>query len=406
MRRHGHDSVDLGSLAIRAGLARGIHQYFDGGPDQKVTTAGGNGVLEFGALADPLGHQVAIDLVVEVGGVRAGLIAEGEEADPVQLSFFDPCQEVVMVGLGLPRIPHDEGGPEGGGRLGGADRSDALEEALALAPAPHALQHGPRYVLEREVEVRHAGGQYGFDQRVIEGGGVEVEEPGPPHPRRHCGHQVDDGPVAAHGGAVDAGLGATGRSVEGERGEVLGHEHHLGQRSVRSAQLVDFGQDRLGRARALLAPEGGDGAEPAVAVAALGHLDIRPWGRRVRPGQVEEVEVGDGGGRGRLGAQGDRRAAGWGLRRCRGQERCTEGSHQVDLGEGLGQLIAVAFGHAARHHEACTVLAGIGQFQDGVDRFLSGGLDEGTGVDHDQIRIFGGVGGFKAVHHQGADQFV
>ena len=62
---------------------------------------------------------------------------------------------------------------------------DPLEEAVALAPAAHALQQGPGHVLEGEVEVGHAGRQYGLHQRVVEGGRIEVEEPGPPDPLGH-----------------------------------------------------------------------------------------------------------------------------------------------------------------------------------------------------------------------------
>ena len=66
-----------------------------------------------------------------------------------------------------------------------ADGGDAVEEAVAVAPAAHAAQQRARHVLEREVEVRHAGGADGVDQRVGEVGRVQVEQPDPVDPGRH-----------------------------------------------------------------------------------------------------------------------------------------------------------------------------------------------------------------------------
>jgi hypothetical protein len=62
---------------------------------------------------------------------------------------------------------------------------DAAQEAVAVAPAAHAGQQRARDVLQREVEVRHAGGEDGLDQLVGQPGGIEVEEPGALHPDRH-----------------------------------------------------------------------------------------------------------------------------------------------------------------------------------------------------------------------------
>ena len=69
-----------------------------------------------------------------------------------------------------------------------------------------------------------------------------------------------------------------------------------------------------------------------------------------------------------------------------------EAHHQVDLGQRGGELVAVALGQASRHHQARPVVTGGGEVEDGVDRLLAGGLDEGAGVDHHEIGVVGRVG--------------
>ena len=64
-----------------------------------------------------------------------------------------------------------------------------------------------------------------------------------------------------------------------------------------------------------------------------------------------------------------------------------EPGHQVHLGQGIGDLAAVALRHAAGHDQPCPRPPKIGQFEHGVDGLLPGRLDEGAGVDHDQIGL-------------------
>ena len=137
---HGDDAVDLGRLAVGAGLAGGVDQHLHGRPDEVLAAARGDGILQLRALADALGHQLGGHLAVEVGGIGAGLVAEGEEPDPVELGLLDPGQQPVVVLLGLAGVADDEGGPESGGGLGRPDRPDPVEEPVALAPAAHALE--------------------------------------------------------------------------------------------------------------------------------------------------------------------------------------------------------------------------------------------------------------------------
>ena len=62
-----------------------------------------------------------------------------------------------------------------------------------------------------------------------------------------------------------------------------------------------------------------------------------------------------------------------------------EAGDLVDLGQGGGQLVAVALGHAAGDDEAGARPALLAEGEDGVDRLLAGGLDEGARVDDDEV---------------------
>ena len=152
------DAIDLGRLVHRPALARRVDQDLAHLADQCVTPGGGDGVLHLGALAEPLERQLGRHLVVRPGGMRAVLVGEGEEAGPVELRRLEELEEEVVVALGLARVPEDERGAEGGVGLGPSDVGDAAQEALAVAPAAHAGQERARDVLEREIEVRDAGG--------------------------------------------------------------------------------------------------------------------------------------------------------------------------------------------------------------------------------------------------------
>ena len=61
--------------------------------------------------------------------------------------------------------------------------------------------------------------------------------------------------------------------------------------------------------------------------------------------------------------------------------------HGVDFGHFRAQLVAVAFGQAARHDEplAGSVLLVAGHLQNRVHGFLFGRVDERAGVDHEHV---------------------
>ena len=118
--------------------------------------------------------------------------------------------------------------------------------------------------------------------------------------------------------------------VPTERRQVLGHQHDLA-----CVQRLHLGEDRLDRPAALRTPEA--------------------------------REVGS-----RSASQRDRHA---------------EAGHPVDLRERGVQLVAVALRHAARDDQAGAVAAFVGERQHGVDRLPAGLVDEGAGVDDDQVGV-------------------
>ena len=66
------------------------------------------------------------------------LAAKGEEPAPVQVGSLHEGQQGVVVLFGLAWVADDEVGAQGGFGLDAADVSDALQEAFAVAPPPHA----------------------------------------------------------------------------------------------------------------------------------------------------------------------------------------------------------------------------------------------------------------------------
>ena len=71
-----------------------------------------------------------------------------------------------LVVLGLAGVAEDERGAKRGVGFGRANRRDALEEPLPVAPAAHRAQQRPRGVLQREVEVGHARREDRLDESL------------------------------------------------------------------------------------------------------------------------------------------------------------------------------------------------------------------------------------------------
>ncbi len=382
-----HDAVDLGRLVHGAALAGSVDKDLSGGADECVSPSRRDGILQLGAFAKTLQRELRRHLLLEPGGVGAVLARVREEAGPVELRRTEEFEQEIVIALGLAGVAEDEGGAEGGVGVGRPDVVDAAEEAVAVAPAAHAGKQRARDVLQREVEVRHARGDDGLDQLIGQPRGIEIEQPGALHAGRHGAGERGDGRRAVG----NAGAPARSGPVTAVGGEILGDEHDLaqGRRAVGGdAQRVDLGQHLLGRTGPLLAPERRDGAEATDAIATLGHLDVGPRGTGGGPRQFQEVEPvrrrRRGGGTTTRG-EGD----GYGAR-CGGSgELVPEAGDEIDLGQGVAQLLAVPLGHAAGDDQAGAGAAPVSQVQDGVDRLLAGRLNEGARVDHDEVGRLG-----------------
>ena len=181
---HVDDAVDLGRLVHRAAAGRARRRGPGGVAPMSASRLAA--VMASCSSAHSRRRSRASSggtCVVEAGGVGPVLAREGEEAGPVELRRGEELEQEIVVALGLARVAEDEGGAEGGVGLGGPDVGDAAQEAVAVAPAAHAGQQRTRDVLQREVEVRHAGGEHGLDQLVGQPGGIEVEQAGALDPR-------------------------------------------------------------------------------------------------------------------------------------------------------------------------------------------------------------------------------
>ena len=88
------------------------------------------------------------------------------------------------------------------------------------------------------------------------------------------------------------------------------------------------------------------------------------------------------------------------------RDRHAEPGDLVDLGERLGELGSVPFGHAAGDDEARTVAALPVEGEDRVDALAPRVFDERTRVDDDQVGRARVVGRLHPVGEQRADQFV
>jgi len=84
----------------------------------------------------------------------------------------------------------------------------------------------------------------------------------------------------------------------------------------------------------------------------------------------------------------------------------------VDFGDGLADVVAVALDEAAGDDELFGRAGGFeaGHFEDGVDGFLLGGVNEGAGVDDEDVGFFGmsgeaSAGAVEQAHHDlGVDE--
>ncbi len=80
------------------------------------------------------------------------------------------------------------------------------------------------------------------------------------------------------------------------------------------------------------------------------------------------------------------------------EERLAEARNEIHLGHRSCELVPIALGEAARDHEPGARSPAPRELEDGVHRLLSGGLYEGTGVDHDDVCVLRIAGGVQSGH--------
>ncbi len=378
-------------------------------------------------MGEPLRDGVGVELVLVAEGLGALLVGVAEDADGVEAGAGEEAFQLREVGLGLAGEADDEVGARTG--LGGLapDGVQQLQEAVGVTEAAHRAQHAGGGVLEGEVEVRGDLRRRGedVDKAGAHLGGLEVADPDP----------LD----AVHVGQLgQQGLQqADVPEVLAVRGVVLGDQHDLLDALLgQPAGLLEHVRGTAGDEGAA---EGGDSAEGAAAVAAGGELH-RGDGAGAEPAAQRGARPGDRGDAFRevLGRRGgcllgvpgqrdggvlplggaDRQQLAAVARGVRGVDAAVEdGLEPVgDVGvvvepedavrfrQGLGEVLAVALGHAADGDDglgAAVVLEIVG-FEQGVDGVLLGGFDEPTGVDDCDIRVGGILDEVPAVRCQAA----
>ena len=282
--------------------------------------------------------------------------------------------EFVEVGLGLAGVACDEGGADAYFGQLGAEVVEQLEGALAVDAALHGLEYAAVDVLEGYVDVVADVGVvfHGFDGVEGEGGGVGVVEAYPVGSALG-GEQVEEVAQAAAAVAVEAVVGGVLRDEDEFFGSVL-HE------------CLRFGEDVFHGSRLVFAAYEGYGAVGAAAVAAFGYFDVG--------------EVFGGGGEPLVGEVGALYAVAGVAEGEDGVDYFVpfvDSVPEVDFGDFLGELVAVAFYEASGGYECALLAVGVvppvvvfllyGLLQDGLDGFFLGVADESAGVEDDGVAV-------------------
>ena len=214
---------------------------------------------------------------------------------------------------------------------------------------------------------------------------VQHPEPVDPVDLRRFFHQGGQG-------CVLMGLGAVA-------GGVLGDEDMLPDAPGR--QVPDLRKDLFLPAAAVGAADQGNRAEGAAVGAAFADPDIggiRRRGEHAAVFAVAEVVRAGADGRGGLPFQ---RFADHG-----GQlPVLVDAEEDIDLREFLQEVLFIPLDQAAGDHQqaALSGLLELRHFEDRVDGFFLGGVDEAAGIDHEDVGFFGPGGEDKAVLLQQAE---
>src|SRR3990172_5470993 len=138
-----HDPIDLGRLPRhsplpreRGILARAVHQDGLNGPVQTLLALPDDAVL--GVLNDPrpLGHPLGRHLVGHCRRRRPVLQRVGEDAEAVEADVLDEVEQILEVGLALPRKADEHCRSEGHSRDGSAERLEDLLHPARRDAAP------------------------------------------------------------------------------------------------------------------------------------------------------------------------------------------------------------------------------------------------------------------------------
>ena len=214
------------------------------------------------------------------GGVRAVLGAVGEEAAPVELGRLDEAQQLVVVGLGLAGVADDEVAAER--RVGLARRMSAMRRRKR-SPSPHRRIRRSSGLLTCCRERSKYGTpdpQIDVDQLVGEVARVEVQQAHPVGPAR---------PTPARAARSPRRRGRRGgpcrtRRGPGRRGRSPRRRARRPRRGSRRRRRLRCGPRNDG-----MAQNPHERSQPS-AILTYAH-----GAGRLRPGQVEQVELGTGG---------------------------------------------------------------------------------------------------------------
>ena len=405
-------AVDVWGVPGAAGDAGGVHKHAQRAADGGLADFVGDAAEDHGEFVGAAFAGGVVDLVGHFGGEGAFFFGVGEDAGAFEAVVADEVAEFGVVVFRLAGEAADEGGAEAEAGDGGAH---VVDEAADVGAVGHAALLGEDVVgdvLEGDVDVFDdfvAGGE-GVDEFSAPVGGVGVEDADPEVAGDGVEFAQEAGEGFAAGGVDTAGFGgAVGPFVHAVVGGVLGDEveffHSGGDEGAGFAEDVGLG------AAAVAAADAGDGAVGAGVVAAFGDFEVGGvrGGEEVAGVAVVGEVGGDGGGVGFFGAAGEEVFGDGG-----DAADEVDADEAVDFREAGDEVAGVALGEAAGDEEFLVggdgaLLPGAAGGDDGVDGFLLGGVDEGAGVDDEEVGLLGGGAGVAggeevAKHDFGVDE--
>ena len=337
-------------------------------PTSASRDAGRDRILHFGALAQPLAHELVGDRAVHRRRRRVpSSLREREEAGPVEARVGEELEQRVVIGFRLAREADDERRAER--RVGllrrgcprsscGSGRRSPIASCAAASPGAACCSERSKY-----------GTTVGSSSIVLTSGsctsdGIEVEQPDAREAVRR--QRVEPAQQRRERTGL-ADVAAVPR-------EVLRDEHDLGDAAV--DQRAHFRLDRL-RSCASAASRGTTGSRRTrTRGRSLRRPSRTPTARSARAAAARA-------GRERRPAC----AAAAGSTTSAIAPSPAKPDHRVGLGQRGRELVAVALGHAAGDDELGAGPLRVGERERDVDRLLAGRLDERARVHDDEIGL-------------------